>query len=206
MTLEAALQQKLEGYDVLVLPGWKNSGPGHWQTLWEDRFPEWRRVQQSNWTHPQREEWIGALQNAVAATTRPLLLIAHSLGCVTVAHWALRHDSRRIAGALLVAPADVERSTVAGSLKGFAPIPRQPLPFPTLMVASDDDPTCAAWRAADLAGAWGADFRLLPGAGHINADSGLGDWDAGLALLEHWLADRLGAAAATSRQRFRWAA
>lgn len=197
------LPERLAGLDVLVVPGWKNSGPAHWQTRWEARFPAWRRVQQANWQYPQREDWIGALDLAIGQSPRPVLLVAHSLGCITTALRVARHGGDRIAGALLVAPADVERSTVAASLRGFAPIPRGALPFPALVVASDNDPACSAWRAAELAAHWQADFRLLPGTGHINADSGLGDWDAGLDLLGDWL-DSAGLAPA--RPAFRWVA
>lgn len=206
MSLESRLEQKLENHDILVLPGWKNSGPGHWQTFWEDRFPGWRRVQQDNWLYPRRRDWVQALDEAIAASPRPVVLVAHSLGCITVAHWALRPKSQRIAAALLVAPADVERSTVASSLKDFAPIPRQALPFPTLVVASDNDHACAAWRAAELAEGWQAEFRLLHGAGHINADSGLGAWDDGLRLLDAWLGRSLPAPQSKPFARFRWVA
>lgn len=202
MSLDAALQEKLEDFDMLVLPGWQNSGPRHWQSLWEDRFPGWQRVQQQDWLHPRRDDWVAALEDAVAACHRPVLLVAHSLGCIATALWAARHDASRVAAALLVAPADVERSTVAASLRGFAPIPVTPLPFPALLVGSDNDPACSARRAATLAHAWRADFRLLPGAGHINAESGLGDWDAGLGLLDAWLGRRI-APAVRAPQRFR---
>lgn len=187
MSAEARLQRQLEGFEVLVVPGWKNSGPSHWQTLWEDKFPEWRRVQQANWLHPQREHWIATLDQAIAACHRPVIVIAHSLGCITVAHQALRQGGKGIAAAVLVAPADVQRSNVAASLCGFGPIPALPLPFPSLLVASDNDPACSAWRAAELAQQWRSDFALLPGAGHINADSGLGEWEAGQDLLANWL-------------------
>lgn len=204
MSLDSHLHHTLQGLDVLVLPGWRNSGPTHWQTRWEARFPEWRRLQQDNWTHPRREDWIDTLETAVAASRRPLLLVAHSLGCITVAHWASRHGGSKVAAALLVAPADVERHSVAGSLRGFAPIPRQPLPFPTLVIGSDNDPACSAWRAAALADAWAADFLMLQGAGHINADSGLGDWEPGLQLLDTWLGKQ--ALPAPRAPRLRWVA
>lgn len=198
MSLDNRLRHTLRDHDVLVLPGWRNSGPAHWQSRWEDRFPAWRRVGQDNWTHPRRDDWVARLEEDVAASRRPLVLVAHSLGCITVAHWAARAGGR-IAAALLVAPADVERPNVAGALRGFGPVPRAALPFPALVVGSDNDPACAAWRAAALAEDWGAEFLLLQGAGHINADSGLGDWEPGLQLLETWLHRRL-------PTRFRWVA
>jgi predicted alpha/beta hydrolase family esterase len=210
MSIEAELQQRLDGVDVLVLPGWKNSGPAHWQTHWEDKFPEWQRVQQGNWSHPQRDEWIATLDDYISASQRPVVIVAHSLGCVTVAHWAVQTaHPEKIAGALLVAPADVERSTVASSLRSFSPIPRAAaLPFPALVIGSDNDPACSAWRACELADAWGAGFHLLQGAGHINADSRLGDWEAGLQLFNEWLASSLPVSVPVhgSPQSIRWAA
>ncbi len=207
MSTEALLQQHLDALDVLVLPGWKNSGPSHWQSYWEDKFPEWQRVQQANWTHPHRADWIATLDECIAASPRRVLLIAHSLGCITVAHWAAQsRHADKVAGALLVAPADVERSTVASPLRSFAPIPRGPLPFPSLLIGSDNDPACIAWRACDFAQGWGSRFQLLNGAGHINADSRLGDWEAGLELLGTWLQDTLPIAPEKSAGAFRWAA
>ena len=208
MGTEAELQKNLDACDVLVLPGWKNSGPAHWQTIWEDKYPEWQRVQQGNWLHPQQSDWVSTLDDYITASTRPVLLIAHSLAFITVTHWAAHTaHPEKVAAALLVAPADVERSTVASSLRSFAPIPRQTLPFPALVIGSDNDRACSAWRACDFAGSWGATFHLLSGAGHINADSMLGDWETGLKLLNEWLVKTLPqAAASTNAQPFRWAA
>lgn len=186
--VDARLAVRLAGLDVLVLPGWNDSGAAHWQSRWETRYPRWRRVQQRDWANPSREDWIATLGAAIDACTRPVLLVAHSLGCVTAAHWAARHGAGRVAAALLVAPADVERRTVAGPLRDFAPLPRAALPFPALVVASDDDPACSAPRAATLARDWGAGLVVLPRHGHINADSGLGDWLPGRELLDAWLA------------------
>lgn len=188
MTTNAVLAHRLQGLDVLVLPGWRNSGAAHWQTRWEELFPDWCRVQQAEWERPRRSGWIATLDAAISSSARPVVLVAHSLGCVTVAHWARRHGPARVAAALLVAPADVERMTVAATLKDFAPLPRDPLPFPSLLIASDNDPACSAPRAAELARDWGSEFRLLQGAGHINADSRLGDWPAGQAHFAEWLA------------------
>lgn len=182
----SGLSAALDRYDVLVLPGWHNSGAGHWQSRWEQLFPAFRRVQQDNWDTPQREDWIAALDKAISECKKPVLLIGHSLSCITIAHWARQHR-HRVAGALLVAPADVERRTVSPVLRRFAPIPSGRLPFPALLIGSDNDRCCDAWRAAELADHWGAELHLAYGAGHINADSDLGDWPEGLLLLEEWL-------------------
>lgn len=182
-----SLQHRLKDYEVLVLAGYRNSGPLHWQSRWESLYPEFKRVQQNSWVQPKRHEWISALDHAVHHAEKPVILIAHSLGVITAAHWAAKCDSSKVAGALLVAPADVERTTVSNALKGFAPMPRAELPFPSHLIGSSNDPCCSAWRAAELAEAWGADFTVLESAGHINAGSNLGDWEQGLGFLEHVL-------------------
>lgn len=166
----------------IIIPGWKDSGPGHWQTLWADSLPHARRLSQRDWQNPERAEWVAALSAAVDEAVSPVLLIAHSLGCLVAASLpvALR---ARVAGALLVAPADVEQAGMPACLRDFAPVPRQPLPFQSVVVASDNDPYCELARARAFAQDWGSRFVTLHGAGHINADSGLGNWPPGLKLL-----------------------
>ena len=173
----------------LIVPGWRDSGPEHWQSRWQASLPEAHRVAQHDWERPRRIDWTGGLQAALDALPvgRRAVLIAHSLGCITVAHWAAGADAaqrQRVAGALLVAPADVERASCIASLRDFAPIPRKRLPFDSLLVASDNDPCCALERATAFADTWEADVHVLHGAGHINVDSGHGDWIGGLALLQ----------------------
>lgn len=172
---------------VFLVPGWKNSGPGHWQSLWESQLPDARRVEMPNWDFPHRAEWVEALDDALALHLRfdgaPPVLVGHSAGCLAIAHWAATHE-RPIHGALLVAPADVKRETAPAELLDFAPIPRQRLPFPSHVVATEDDPYLAADRARAFAASWGARFTLLPRGGHLNAASGFGPWPRGEALLK----------------------
>jgi predicted alpha/beta hydrolase family esterase len=172
---------------VLILPGWFNSLDGHWQTRWEGRYG-YERVQQDDWEHPQRGDWVAALESAVARDDRRCVLVAHSLGCILAAHWAQSsvHVSR-IAGALLVAPPDLERENAPGQLRGFTPVPRAELPFPAIVVASSDDEYGQIERSRDLARGWNAKFVDIGPRGHINGDSGLGDWSEGHALIEGWL-------------------
>lgn len=169
-------------FDVLIVPGWKNSGPAHWQTLWQNTHPEYRRVEQKNWNHPVRSHWIEQLELHVQAARKPVILVAHSLGCITVAHWA-RPTETRVAGALLVAPADVERRKVASELRNFAPVPRKSLPFPSIVVGSTTDLTCSTERAQEFSRSWGSEFVNLGDVGHINVDSGHGLFPQGEALL-----------------------
>jgi hypothetical protein len=168
---------------VLILPGLHDSGPDHWQSRWERTHQTFRRVAQRDWEAPDRAEWVATLEAAIAASTEPVVLAAHSLACSLVAHWARTHRGP-VRGALLVAPADVERPDFPHEATGFAPMPMAPLPFPAIVAASANDPYVSAARAAELAAAWGARLELLGPAGHVNSESGLGDWPEGLALLE----------------------
>ena len=169
--------------DVLIVPGLGNSGPLHWQAHWEGAFG-WTRVQQEEWDAPVLADWLAGLDAAVRARGGPVVLAAHSLGCALVAHWAALAPAGAVAGALLVAPADVDSPNhTPDVVRNFAPLPLRRLPFPAVVVASDDDPYLALPRAVRLADAWGARLERVGALGHINADSGLGAWDAGLRLL-----------------------
>lgn len=169
---------------MLLLPGWQDSGASHWQTLWEAQLG-FVRVQQHDWQRPLRGDWITRLEDVVSATPAPVLLVAHSLGCHLVAAWAaLSKHTARVQGALLVAPADVERDELRPLLASWMPLMLQKLPFKSTVVASSDDPYCDGAHSAQFASAWGADLVAIGAAGHINADSGLGDWPQGQALLQ----------------------
>ncbi len=169
---------------VLIVPGLFNSGPDHWQSHWERRLPGAERVDQSDWERPTLGEWTASLAEAVRR--RPgAVLIAHSLGCAVVAHLAQINRGRGIAGALLVAPADVNRDGAAGRLlMGFSPMPGRRLPFPSLVVASRADLYVEIECAESYARGWGSSFVDLGRAGHINVESGHGPWPEGLGLLE----------------------
>jgi uncharacterized protein len=175
---------------VLVLPGWQDSGADHWQSRWEARHG-FVRVQQDNWLTPRRGDWLARLDEVLLLQDSPVLLVAHSLGCQLVAAWAAhsRHTAR-VAGALLVAPPDTEREDTPGAIAGaWRHIERGRLPFAATVVASRDDPFGSLERATGMAASWGAGFVDIGPRGHVNADSGLGDWPEGLSLLRH-LADQ----------------
>ncbi|WP_420475391.1 RBBP9/YdeN family alpha/beta hydrolase [Noviherbaspirillum sp. ST9] len=168
---------------ILIHPGLFNSGEGHWQTVWEDMLPNAHRVQQRDWDAPGRDEWINTLDTAIASAQGQVVIAAHSLGCATTAWWATTHAHRphfaKVKGALLVAPPDVERESAPEPVKGFAPMPRIRLPFKSLVVASSDDPWCELAKAREWAAAWGAEFHDIGARGHINSESGLGNWPQG---------------------------
>lgn len=169
--------------DVLILAGLWNSGPEHWQTHWEHKHPEWKRVPHRDYNNPEREEWVAELDAAIAGCESAPLLVAHSLACVTVAHWAKSGSKLRISGAFLVAPSDVEAPSYPVDTNGFAPVPLAPLPFPSIVVASSNDEFVSVERARQFAKAWGSRFVEIGPAGHINGASGLKDWPAGEKLL-----------------------
>jgi predicted alpha/beta hydrolase family esterase len=168
---------------VLILPGWQNSGPDHWQSLWE-KAHGFTRVEQHDWLRPLRGDWIARLEDLVLQQAQPPVLVAHSLGCLLVAAWASHSkNTHLVKAALLVAPGDAEREELRPVLTSWAPIALQTLPFRTQLLASRNDPYCRFERAETFAKAWGSALIDLGELGHINAESGLGDWDAGLALV-----------------------
>ena len=172
-----------DGPQVLLLPGWLNSGPEHWQSRWEALHGH-RRVEQDDWLWPRRGDWMARLDEVLLGSAQPVLLAAHSLGCQLVAAWAAHSaHTGRVAGALLVAPPDTEREDMPPNVAAWRPVQRARLPFRATLVHASDDPYCAADRAAALAADWGAAAVDIGPRGHINADSGLGDWPEGLALL-----------------------
>lgn len=169
--------------DVLTLAGLWNSGPQHWQTHWEHKHPGWHRVQHRDWNNPGCHEWVAELDAAIAASEGPPLLLAHSLACVMVAQWATSGSDLKIAGAFLVAPSDVEAPSYPVDVNGFAPLPMARLPFPSIVVASSNDEFVSLERARQFAQAWGSKFVDIGPAGHINGDSGYGEWPEGEKML-----------------------
>ncbi len=168
--------QLFPDFHVIIVPGLHDSSPEHWQSRWHRRHPEFSRVRQDHWDHPQLAAWAARLGQVRAADPRPVLLVAHSFGCLTAVH-SIARDSGKVAGALLVAPADPDKFAVADLL------PALPLPCPAIMVTSSNDPWMRAECAARWARRWGCALVEGGALGHINAESGLGDWPAGQALL-----------------------
>jgi predicted alpha/beta hydrolase family esterase len=179
---------------VLLLPGWLNSGPTHWQTRWELLFG-FERVQQSDWVTPRRGDWMARLDEVLQDDPRPAVLVAHSLGCALVAAWAGHSRlTGQVRGALLVAPPDLERDDTPPQLAPWRPLHRQRLPFPGLLVHRSNDPFGSAAHAVRLAADWGIDAVSIGERGHINGESALGDWPQALAWLAPWGVRSAGAA------------
>jgi predicted alpha/beta hydrolase family esterase len=169
--------------NYLNIPGLNNSGPHHWQSLWEERFPgRFSRVHQQDWSAPDKDRWISQLHASILEQKKPFIAVAHSLGCITLVHWAAKYHAPLLAGTLLVAPADV-RHSMQPCFAGFCPIPLDPLPFPSITVASANDPYARIEVVREWSSYWGSQFIDAGHKGHINAASGLGSWEEGLLLL-----------------------
>jgi hypothetical protein len=166
--------------DILIIPGLGNSGPDHWQSRWEAKLSSARRVAQADWEHPSFEDWTQRIAAAIDAAQKPVILIAHSLGVIASVH-ATAKLGDKIAGGFLVAPPSERAMTAIPAIDSrFAPIPTAPLPFPSVLVASRDDPYSSFGEAEDLAYAWGSAHADAGFSGHINIKSGYGPWPEGL--------------------------
>lgn len=186
---------------VLIIPGLSGSGPDHWQTHLERALPQARRVEQDDWDRPDLRQWLDRLVNAIEA--RPnVVLVAHSLACPLVAHMGVRRPDLSVGAAVLVAPADVDSARhTPGHLHSFAPIPRQRLPFRSIVVASTNDPYIEYECARELAVAWGAEFVGVGASGHINVASGFGRWDNGERMIRSIIAETQQARFASNARR-----
>lgn len=170
---------KVKDADILIVPGYTNSGPDHWQTRWESRLSTARRVEQAEWSKPVREDWTAKLAEAVNEAEQPVVFVAHSLGVPTVIQ-AIPLFRKPVVGGFFVAPPDVANPQIRPRhLMTFGPYPREPLPFPSMVIASRNDPYASFDVIEDIAGAWGSHFIDAGERGHINADSGHGPWPEG---------------------------
>jgi uncharacterized protein len=175
--------------DILMVPGRNGSGPGHWQSRWERNLKTARRIEQDDWDRPDKDLWVGNIIRAVAASARPAVLVAHSLGVHAIAHAAEKLPKGSVTGAFLVAAPDLDRpesfpresdGAWPAGVFGFSPIPRHRLAFPSVLVASADDPYSSIERARELARDWGSRLIEIGPAGHINTASGHGPWPDGV--------------------------
>lgn len=179
---------KVAQADILIVPGYTNSGPDHWQSRWQSRLWSARRVEQDAWAKPVREDWTARFAECVNQAEKPVVIIAHSLGVATAVQ-ALSQCNKPIAGAFLVAPPDVANPNIRPKhLMTFGPYPRDPLPFPSIVVASQNDSFGSFEHASDIANAWGSMLVDAGESGHINAQSGHGPWPEGTMVFAHFLA------------------
>ncbi|MFH6987696.1 RBBP9/YdeN family alpha/beta hydrolase [Flavobacterium collinsii] len=177
---------------LLILPGLGNSGDKHWQTFWHKKFKNATRIVHDEWDEPIREEWLKRLNEEISKLNSPTVLVAHSLAVSLVLHWAQANQNSNIVGALLVAPADVDSPQhTPDSIRNFSPMPISKLPFPSVVVASENDPYATFERKKYFAEMWGSDFVNVGQKGHINSDSDLKYWEEGQLILEQ-LIEKIG--------------
>lgn len=187
---ERPLDRLMRERTILTLPGWNGSSPDHWQSIWERKYGCLERVEQRSWAEPHLKDWIDTISESIRRANTPVVLVAHSLACIAVAHWAREEKRlvRSVEAALLVTPADVDDfARIPAVLQAFAPIPRERLPFGSVFVGSEDDAYMGQTAGRNLARDWGSIFINAGAVGHINCASGHGPWPEG----EQFLADLL---------------
>jgi len=169
--------------NVFILPGLNNSGSDHWQTHWENQYG-FLRIQQQDWDTPHCEDWINQIQRVLEIyPDEQILLVGHSLACCTIVHWSNKFK-RKIKGALMVGPSDVEAPSYPSGTTGFSPMPLGKVPFPTVVIASSNDEYVSLERAAYFASHWKSVLVNIGPKGHINSASNLGLWPEGYSWLE----------------------
>lgn len=177
---------------ILIVPGLNDSGPDHWQSRWTRELPDCERVDLGMWDDPHRNTWVNKLNHAIHGANRPVILVAHSLGCHAVAWWAQYERpflGRPVVGALLVAPPDVEKDGVDPRIARFGPLVSGRLPFRSILAASQNDPYASFGQSKRMARKWGSRLVDAGPIGHINVASGIGNWPYGKYLLNHLIAE-----------------
>jgi uncharacterized protein len=172
---------------MVMLPGIGGSGDTHWQTAWERGDTRFTRFTPVSWEQPDLGDWTQALERAISDCEQPPVLVAHSLSCLLVAYWASEYPSE-IAGAFLVCVPDPNGPEFPSAAASFRAAPANSLRFPTLIVASTNDPYGSMDYVRRRSLEWQAGLVVAGALGHINASSGLGDWPQGRALLDDFCA------------------
>lgn len=168
---------------IVLVYGYDGSGPGHWQRWLEEQLREqkvpFRFPELSDPLGPQKDDWVSELAAVVAAATRPVTFVAHSLGCWAVDHFLNEHGSGKVHAALMVAPPSPH--LLFEPVESFLPPPRNrqawaSIAADSLFVNSDDDDFASSDEIAAIAADLGVRYELLANAGHINTASGYGPW------------------------------
>ncbi len=173
----------MQPHTIILLPGYTNSGPEHWQSLWEKEHPNFLRVQQKDWDNPECTLWVDTLEATLQTVKSPVILVGHSCGSLMIIHWANRYHNQLVKGALIVAPADPDSNSFPSAAIGFSPLPQNALPFKSIVVCSSNDLYLSVTKASHYAKAWGSELVNIGDHGHINTAAGLGDWPQGKNLL-----------------------
>jgi predicted alpha/beta hydrolase family esterase len=178
---------------ILIVPGLRDHVAEHWQTLLEAKLPKAASVPPLEHDKLSCAARVAALDAALAKIDGPVILVGHSAGVMITVHWAQKHK-RKIHGALLAAPADLETPLPAGypaidalAENGWHPIPREPLPFPSIVGASRNDPLAKFERVESMAKDWGSRLVDLGEVGHLNPAAGFGEWPMAESLIKELL-------------------
>jgi uncharacterized protein len=175
-------------YRHINVPGYEGSGPEHWQTFWEHKFPNIERVQQQDWGNPNCYTWVKTLEEFILKdTSKPIILIGHSLGVCTILHAASQNKLQGVVGAFLVAMPDAEREDFPEAITGFNPLPKAKLPFPSCIIASENDPYISIEKLEYWAKNIGSAFVNVGERGHIGTAAKLGFWDEGQLLFKEFI-------------------
>jgi predicted alpha/beta hydrolase family esterase len=167
-----------------IVPGLGNSGPDHWQTHFEKSADHFIRINQQEWDAPASKDWIETIEEAISGyNLADVILIGHSLGCIAIANWAKEYQ-KKVKGALLVAPSDLEAPKYNFDTAGFDSVPLDKINFKTVVVTSSNDEWVTLERAEFFAKHWGSQFINIGNAGHINANAGFGEWTEGFEILK----------------------
>jgi predicted alpha/beta hydrolase family esterase len=176
---------------VVLVPGLRGHVEDHWQTRLAATRPNVRTVAPLGRTQASLRARVTLLDRVVADVEGPVVLVAHSAGVLATVHWAATYTGSDVVGALLATPPTFARPLPPEypSIRqlrdhGWLPIPRRPLPFPSIVAASDNDPLSCPVRLRALAMAWGSRYHSLGPVGHLNPASGFGDWPEAQDLID----------------------
>ena len=174
-------------HKILTIPGYGGSGVEHWQTIWESEFDNIERVEQTDWNAPELKLWSETLNSYIENSNEQLVLAGHSLACALITYWASNYKTDKIIGALLVSPSDVDSEDhTPKEVRNFSPMSVKSLPFPSIVVASDNDPYVSIERAEYFANSWGSRFVNYGSFGHLNDKSDLSSWEFGKDLMDQF--------------------
>ena len=182
---------------VVLVPGLRGHVEDHWQTHLAATLPGARTVPPLGRTNPALQARVTLLDQIVQDVAGPVVLVAHSAGVLVTAHWAAQYSPTRVVGALLATPPAFATplpseypSIEELRAHGWLPIPRRPLPFPSILAVSTDDPLGNPVRMRALANAWGSRMRSLGAVGHLNPASGFGEWPRPPSWSRSWAGQR----------------
>lgn len=169
----------------LIVPGFTNSGPEHWQTFIQRKYGNVVRVEQDDWNRPSAD-WVEKLAQTINETEGDIVLLGHSCGAVAVSQWAIAHSVDRVKALVLVAPADVDAQEAIEPIRQQRPLPTKNLGYKSLLIHSDNDEHLDESRACELASQWGCKAYLITGGGHLHTAAGYGEWLEGERLIENF--------------------